>query len=127
MLTNSASKFPRTEQHLEDFLTNIAEAKQQVQAALEQCEFDDTWNTKLLYLFGPTSHISDDRAAYALRHSLLMELLDRLNLLELQTLEYYSALNDSTQGGRQHQAAKALLANWEQLIALQKRFPVPKP
>ena len=127
MLTNSASKFPRTEQHLEDFLTNIAQAQQQVQEQLEQCEFDDTWNTKLLYLFGPASYISDDRAAYALRHSLLLELLDRLNLLELQTLEYYSALNDSTQGGRQHQAAKALLANWEQLIALQKRFPVPKP
>ena len=127
MLTNSASKFPRTEQHLEDFLANIAQAQQQVQEQLEQCEFDDVWNTKLLYLFGPATFISDDRAAYALWHSRLLELLDRLNLLELQTLEYYSALNDSTQSGRQHHAAKALLANWEQLIALQKRFPVPKP
>ena len=103
-------------------LDNILRSLVHIQQQIEETETKDDWNVNMLLMIGPYDFISDNRSAYAQRHSLLLELRDCLNKMALLVTQYRNTLANPSLGDRQSPLAIAMLSNWKELVALQTQI-----
>lgn len=113
---------PDLDDHLGAFLDNILRSLRYIQQQIEETETKDNWNINMLLMIGPYDFISDNRSAYAQRHSLLLELRDRLNKMALLVTQYRHTLANPSLGDRQNSLVIALDSNWKELVALQTQI-----
>ena len=113
---------PDLDDHLGAFLDNIMRSLVHIQQMIEETETKDNWNINMLMMIGPYDFISDNRSAYAQRHTLLLELRDRLNKMALLVTQYRHTLANPSLGDRQSPLAIAMLSNWKELLALQNQI-----
>jgi hypothetical protein len=113
---------PALDDHLGAFLDNIMRSLVHIQQQIEITETKDSWNINMLLMIGPYDFISDTRSTYAQRHSLLLELRDRLNKMALLVTQYRNTLVNPSLGDRQSPLAIAMLSNWKELEALQNQI-----
>ena len=130
-MSTKIATLPANQEQLDTFQENLYKSLQCVQQQINELEIKDTWNLNLLLMIGPYDFISDNRSAYAQRHTLLLELRDRLNKIALLVNHYRNALDKphkpskgskSNEGDFEYPLMLAVSKNWPELVDLQKQI-----
>ena len=124
-MSTKIATLPANQEQLDIFQENLYKSLQCVQQQINELEIKDTWNLNLLLMIGPYDFISDNRSAYAQRHTLLLELRDRLNKIALLVNHYRNALDKPhkpSKGDFETPLMLAVSKNWHELVDLQKQI-----